>query len=125
AAMTPWNCPGAMFTRQAGPALAAGCTMLLQPASQTPFTALAVIALAAEAGVPPGVLSVVTGGASEIAAELTGNALVRKISFTGSTEVGSKLMAASAGHIQRVSLDMDGNAPLIIFVDADLDAAVV
>ena len=124
AAITPWNFPAAMFTRKAGPALAAGCTMVLKPASQTPFSALAVIALANEAGVPPGVLSVVTGEASAIAGELTANPLVRKLSFTGSTEIGSKLMAASAEHIKRVSLELGGNAPLIVFDDASMDAAV-
>lgn len=124
AAITPWNFPAAMFTRKAGPALAAGCTMVLKPASQTPFSAFAVIALAIEAGVPPGVLSVVTGEASVIAGELTGNPLVRKLSFTGSTEIGSKLMAASAEHIKRISLELGGNAPLIVFDDASMDAAV-
>src|SRR5690606_4415268 len=103
AAITPWNFPAAMITRKAAPALAAGCTMVLKPASQTPFTALALVELAARAGIPKGVLSVVTGSAGEVGAELTGNPIVRKLSFTGSTEVGRQLMAECAGDIKKVS----------------------
>ncbi|KPG96039.1 succinate-semialdehyde dehydrogenase [Pseudomonas sp. RIT-PI-q] len=124
AAITPWNFPAAMITRKAGPALAAGCTMVIKPASQTPFSALAMVALAEEAGIPPGVLSVVTGSAGEVGGELTSNPLVRKLSFTGSTEVGRKLMAECANDIKRVSLELGGNAPFIVFEDADLDTAV-
>ena len=124
AAITPWNFPAAMITRKAGPALAAGCTMILKPASQTPFTALALVELAHRAGIPAGVLNVVTGGASDIGGELTGNPLVRKLSFTGSTEIGRQLMAQCAHDIKRISLELGGNAPFIVFDDADLDAAV-
>jgi succinate-semialdehyde dehydrogenase/glutarate-semialdehyde dehydrogenase len=124
AAITPWNFPSAMITRKAGPALAAGCTMVIKPASQTPFSALAMAALAEEAGIPKGVLSVVTGRAGEVGGELTGNPLVRKLSFTGSTEIGQKLMAECAKDIKKVSLELGGNAPFIVFEDADLDAAV-
>jgi succinate-semialdehyde dehydrogenase / glutarate-semialdehyde dehydrogenase len=124
AAITPWNFPLAMITRKAGPALAAGCTMVLKPAGQTPYSALALAVLALEAGVPPGVFSVLTGSASKIGAELTGNPLVRKLSFTGSTEVGSKLAAQCAPTLKKLSLELGGNAPFIVFDDADLDAAV-
>ena len=124
AAITPWNFPSAMITRKAGPALAAGCTMVIKPASQTPFSALAMAALAEEAGIPKGVLSVVTGNAGEVGGELTGNPIVRKLSFTGSTEIGQKLMAECAKDIKKVSLELGGNAPFIVFEDADLDAAV-
>jgi succinate-semialdehyde dehydrogenase / glutarate-semialdehyde dehydrogenase len=124
AAITPWNFPSAMITRKAGPALAAGCTMVLKPASQTPFSALALAALAERAGLPDGVLNVVTGPAVEIGTELTGNTVVRKLSFTGSTEVGRQLMAQCARDIKKVSLELGGNAPFIVFDDADLDAAV-
>ncbi|WP_053160507.1 NADP-dependent succinate-semialdehyde dehydrogenase [Pseudomonas sp. P1.8] len=124
AAITPWNFPSAMITRKAGPALAAGCTMVIKPASQTPFSALALVALAERAGIPRGVLSVVTGAAAEIAEELTSNSAVRKISFTGSTEIGRELMAKCAYDIKKVSLELGGNAPFIVFEDADLDAAV-
>lgn len=124
AAITPWNFPAAMITRKAGPALAAGCTMVIKPASQTPFSALAMAALAEEAGIPKGVLSVVTGSAGEVGGELTGNPIVRKLSFTGSTEIGQKLMAECAKDIKKVSLELGGNAPFIVFEDADLDAAV-
>lgn len=124
AAITPWNFPSAMITRKAGPALAAGCTMVIKPASQTPFSALALVELAEQAGIPPGVLSVVTGSASEIAAELTSHSAVRKLSFTGSTEIGRELMAKCAPDIKKVSLELGGNAPFIVFEDADLDAAV-
>jgi succinate-semialdehyde dehydrogenase/glutarate-semialdehyde dehydrogenase len=113
-----------MITRKAGPALAAGCTMVIKPASQTPFSALALVNLAERAGIPPGVLSVVTGAAAEIADELTSNSAVRKISFTGSTEIGRELMAKCAYDIKKVSLELGGNAPFIVFEDADLDAAV-
>ena len=124
AAITPWNFPAAMITRKAGPALAAGCTMVIKPASQTPFSALAMVALAEQAGIPKGVLSVVTGSAGEVGGELTSNPLVRKLSFTGSTEIGQQLMAECAKDIKKVSLELGGNAPFIVFEDADLDAAV-
>lgn len=124
AAITPWNFPAAMITRKAGPALAVGCTMVLKPASQTPLTALALVALAERAGVPAGVLSVVTGSASAIGGEMSSNPLVRKLTFTGSTEVGRVLMAQTAATIKKVSMELGGNAPFIVFDDADLDAAV-
>ncbi len=124
AAITPWNFPAAMITRKAGPALAAGCTMVLKPASQTPYSALALVELAHRAGIPAGVLSVVTGSAGEVGGELTGNSLVRKLSFTGSTEIGRQLMEECAKDIKKVSLELGGNAPFIVFDDADLDAAV-
>src|SRR5262250_3867554 len=123
-AITPWNFPSAMLTRKAGPALAAGCTMVLKPASQTPYSALALCELAERAGVPKGVLSCVTGGATEIGAEMTSNPTVRKLSFTGSTEIGKVLMAQCAGTVKKLSLELGGNAPFIVFDDADLDAAV-
>ncbi|MEB0951948.1 NADP-dependent succinate-semialdehyde dehydrogenase [Citrobacter sedlakii] len=124
AAITPWNFPSAMITRKAGPALAAGCTMVLKPASQTPFSALALAELANRAGIPAGVFSVVTGSASAVGNELTGNPLVRKLSFTGSTEIGRQLMQQCARDIKKVSLELGGNAPFIVFDDADLDKAV-
>nr|WP_314491231.1 NADP-dependent succinate-semialdehyde dehydrogenase [uncultured Pseudomonas sp.] len=124
AAITPWNFPAAMITRKAGPALAAGCTMVLKPASQTPFSALALVELATRAGIPEGVLSVVTGSAGEVGGELTSNSLVRKLSFTGSTEIGRQLMQECAKDIKKVSLELGGNAPFIVFDDADLDKAV-
>jgi len=124
AAITPWNFPAAMITRKAGPALAAGCTMVLKPATQTPYSALALAVLAERAGVPKGVFSVVTGGAVEIGGELTANPVVRKLTFTGSTEIGIKLMAQCAPSIKKLSLELGGNAPFIVFDDADLDAAV-
>src|SRR5476649_1360998 len=124
AAITPWNFPAAMITRKAGPALAAGCTMVIKPASQTPFSALALVELAQRAGIPKGVLSVVTGSAGDIGSELTSNPIVRKLSFTGSTEIGRQLMAECAKDIKKVSLELGGNAPFIVFEDADLDAAV-
>lgn len=124
AAITPWNFPSAMITRKAGPALAAGCTMVLKPASQTPFSALALAELANRAGIPEGVFNVVTGSASEVGGELTGNPLVRKLSFTGSTEIGRQLMEQCAKDIKKVSLELGGNAPFIVFDDADLDKAV-
>jgi succinate-semialdehyde dehydrogenase / glutarate-semialdehyde dehydrogenase len=127
AGITPWNFPAAMPTRKAAPALAAGCTMVLKPAEQTPLTALAVMKLGEEAGLPPGVLSIVLGDADDapaIGREMTSNPLVRKLGFTGSTEVGKLLMAQCAGQIKKVSLELGGNAPFIVFDDADLDAAV-
>jgi succinate-semialdehyde dehydrogenase / glutarate-semialdehyde dehydrogenase len=123
-AITPWNFPAAMITRKAGPALAAGCTMVLKPASQTPFSALALCELAERAGVPKGVFSCVTGGAKEIGGEMTSNPIVRKLSFTGSTEIGKVLMAQCAGTVKKLSLELGGNAPFIVFNDADLDLAV-
>ena len=124
AAITPWNFPSAMITRKAGPALAAGCTMVLKPASQTPYSALALAELAERAGIPKGVFSVVTGSAGEVGGELTGNPIVRKVTFTGSTEIGRQLMVECAKDIKKVSLELGGNAPFIVFDDADLDAAV-
>ena len=124
ACITPWNFPLAMITRKAGPALAAGCTVVIKPAAQTPFSALALAELAERAGVPKGALNVITGAAKEIGAELTSNPIVRKLSFTGSTEVGKVLMAQCAGTIKKLSLELGGNAPFIVFDDADLDAAV-
>jgi succinate-semialdehyde dehydrogenase / glutarate-semialdehyde dehydrogenase len=124
ACITPWNFPLAMITRKAGPAIASGCTVVLKPASQTPFSALALADLAERAGVPGGVLNIVTGSATEIGAELTSNPLVRKLSFTGSTEIGKILMAQCAGTVKNLSLELGGNAPFIVFEDADLDAAV-
>jgi len=125
AAITPWNFPAAMITRKIGPALAAGCGVVLKPASQTPFTALALGALAQEAGLPDGLLNVVTGSAAEIGDVLTSSQTVRKLSFTGSTDVGARLYAQSAPSIKKLSLELGGNAPFIVFDDADLEAAVV
>ncbi len=124
AAITPWNFPAAMITRKIGPALAAGCGVVVKPASQTPFTALALGVLAQEAGLPDGLLNIVTGGSTEIGGVLTASPVVRKLSFTGSTEVGAKLYAQSAPTIKKLSLELGGNAPFIVFDDADLDAAV-
>ena len=124
ACITPWNFPLAMITRKAGPAIAAGCTVVLKPASQTPFSALALAELSERAGLPNGVLNVITGSAKEIGGELTSNPAVRKLSFTGSTETGRTLMAQCASTIKRLSLELGGNAPFIVFDDADLDAAV-
>ncbi len=124
AAITPWNFPTAMLSRKAGPALAAGCSMVVKPASKTPFSALAFADLALRAGVPKGLLSVLTGSASAIGGELTSNPTVRKISFTGSTEVGRQLMRQSADTVKKLSMELGGNAPFIVFDDADLDAAV-
>ena len=124
AAITPWNFPSAMITRKIGPALAAGCTVVLKPASATPFSALALAALAEEAGLPPGVFSVVTGSAAAIAGEMTRNPVVQKISFTGSTEIGRELMRDSADTIKKLSLELGGNAPFLVFDDADVDAAI-
>jgi succinate-semialdehyde dehydrogenase / glutarate-semialdehyde dehydrogenase len=124
AAITPWNFPAAMITRKAGPALAAGCTFVCKPAMQTPYSALAMAELAHRAGIPPGVFSVVTGSATAIGGEMTSNPIVRKVTFTGSTEIGKKLMVQCAGTLKKLSLELGGNAPFIVFDDADLDAAV-
>lgn len=124
AAITPWNFPTAMIARKAGAALAAGCTMVVKPAPQTPFSALALAALAERAGLPAGVLSVVTGPAQRIGDEILDHPLVRKLSFTGSTRTGKYLLQRCAGTLKRVSLELGGNAPFIVFDDADLDAAV-
>ena len=123
ACITPWNFPLAMITRKAGPAIAAGCTVVLKPASQTPFSALALAELGERAGLPKGVFNVITGSAVEIGGELTSNPDVRKLSFTGSTEIGKLLMAQCAGTVKKISLELGGNAPFIVFDDADLDAA--
>jgi succinate-semialdehyde dehydrogenase / glutarate-semialdehyde dehydrogenase len=123
-AITPWNFPAAMITRKAGPALASGCTMVLKPASQTPFSALALCELAERAGVPKGVFNCVTGSAKEIGGEITGNPIVRKVTFTGSTEIGKLLMAQCAATVKKTSMELGGNAPFIVFDDADLDAAI-
>ncbi|HYM41311.1 MAG TPA: NADP-dependent succinate-semialdehyde dehydrogenase [Steroidobacteraceae bacterium] len=124
AAITPWNFPSAMITRKVAPALAAGCTVVVKPASQTPYSALALAVLAMRAGLPAGVLNFVTGDATAIGGEMTSNPAVRKLTFTGSTAVGKKLMAQCAGTIKKLSLELGGNAPFIVFEDADLDAAV-
>ena len=124
AAITPWNFPAAMIARKAGAALAAGCSMIVKPATATPYTALALAQLAHDAGIPPGVLNVVVGDAAMIADAFTASPVVRKLSFTGSTAVGSRLMAQSARHIQKISLELGGNAPFIVFDDADVERAV-
>ncbi|HQW08032.1 MAG TPA: NADP-dependent succinate-semialdehyde dehydrogenase [Steroidobacteraceae bacterium] len=124
AAITPWNFPSAMITRKAGPALAAGCTFVCKPATQTPYSALAMAELATRAGVPAGVFSILTGSATEIGGEMTANPIVRKVTFTGSTEIGKKLMVQCAGTLKKLSLELGGNAPFIVFDDADLDVAV-
>ena len=124
AAITPWNFPAAMITRKAGAALAAGCTMVVKPASQTPFSALALAELAVRAGIPAGVFNVVTGSAKAIGGEICANPVVRKLSFTGSTEIGSELIAQCAPTVKKLSMELGGNAPFIVFDDADLDAAV-
>ena len=124
AMITPWNFPNAMITRKAGPALAAGCTVVLKPASQTPYSALALAELAERAGIPKGVFNVLTGNSRAIGGELTANPIVRKLSFTGSTETGRVLMRQSADTIKKLSLELGGNAPFIVFDDADIDAAV-
>lgn len=124
AAITPWNFPNAMITRKAGAALAAGCSMVLKPASATPYSALALAVLAEEAGLPAGVLNIVTGAAKAIGDELCRNPIVRKISFTGSTEIGADLMQACSATVKKMSMELGGNAPFIVFDDADLDAAV-
>lgn len=124
AAITPWNFPNAMITRKIAPALAAGCTFVIRPASQTPLSALAIAELAQRAGIPPGVVNVITGSSSEIGKVLTEDDRVKKFSFTGSTEVGRKLIAQCAGTVKKVSMELGGNAPFIVFNDADIDAAV-
>ena len=124
AAITPWNFPATMITRKAGAALAAGCTMVLKPASQTPFSALALAELAIRAGIPAGVFNVVTGSAKAIGGEICANPVVRKLSFTGSTEIGAELIAQCAPTVKKLSMELGGNAPFIVFDDADLDAAV-
>ncbi len=123
-AITPWNFPAAMITRKAGPALAAGCTMVCKPATATPYSALALAELGERAGIPAGVFSVVTGASGAIGGEMTSNPLVRKLTFTGSTEIGKLLMAQCAATVKKVSLELGGNAPFIVFDDADLDKAV-
>ncbi|WP_206996230.1 NAD-dependent succinate-semialdehyde dehydrogenase [Trinickia mobilis] len=124
AAITPWNFPAAMIARKVGPALAAGCPIIVKPAESTPFSALAMAVLAEQAGIPRGVLSIVTGEPRDIGAELTGNPTVRKLSFTGSTQVGRLLMAQCAPTVKKVSLELGGNSPFIVFEDADIDSAV-
>ena len=124
AAITPWNFPAAMITRKAGPALAAGCPIVVKPATSTPYSALALAALAEEAGIPAGVFNVITGDSGAIGGELTANPIVRKLSFTGSTEIGRVLYEQSAPTLKKLSLELGGNAPFIVFDDADLDAAV-
>lgn len=124
AAITPWNFPSAMITRKSAPALAAGCTVVVKPAAQTPFSAMALAELAHRAGIPKGVFNVITGPAREIGAEMTASPIVRKLSFTGSTPVGKKLMAACSSTVKKVSLELGGHAPFVVFDDADLDIAV-
>jgi succinate-semialdehyde dehydrogenase/glutarate-semialdehyde dehydrogenase len=124
AAITPWNFPNAMITRKSGPALAAGCTMVLKPATATPYSALAMAELGERAGIPAGVFSIVTGSASQIGGEMTSNPIVRKLTFTGSTEIGKVLMEQCAKTVKKTSMELGGNAPFIVFDDADLDAAV-
>ena len=125
AAITPWNFPSAMITRKAGPALAAGCTIVIKPAGSTPYSALALCELAERAGVPAGVMNVVTGASSQIGGELTSNEKVRKLTFTGSTKIGKVLMKQCADTVKKISLELGGNAPFMIFEDADIDAAVI
>jgi succinate-semialdehyde dehydrogenase/glutarate-semialdehyde dehydrogenase len=124
AAITPWNFPSAMITRKAGPALAAGCPVVVKPATATPFSALALAELAERAGIPPGVFNVVTGASGPIGKELTTNPIVRKLTFTGSTEIGKQLMEQCASTVKKLSLELGGNAPFLVFDDADLDAAI-
>jgi succinate-semialdehyde dehydrogenase/glutarate-semialdehyde dehydrogenase len=124
AAITPWNFPSSMIARKLGPALAAGCTIVIKPASQTPYSGLAWGVLCEQAGVPKGVVNIVTGAASEIGGELTSNPLVRKVSFTGSTEIGKVLLGQGAATVKRMSMELGGNAPFLVFDDADLDRAV-
>src|SRR5690606_1765560 len=124
AAITPWNFPAAMITRKVAPALAAGCAIIVKPAQQTPLTALALAELAQRSGIPGGVLQVLTGDSKTIGGVLTASPVVRKLSFTGSTEVGRLLMAQCAPTLKRLSLELGGNAPFIVFDDADIDAAV-
>jgi len=125
ASITPWNFPAAMITRKCAPALAAGCPVVIKPASQTPLSALALAELAERAGIPKGVVNVITGKASEVGGEMTSNPIVRKLSFTGSTAIGKKLMEQCAGTVKKVSLELGGNAPFLVFDDADIDAAVI
>ena len=125
ASITPWNFPNAMITRKCAPALAAGCTVVAKPATQTPYSAFALAELAERAGVPKGVLNIVSGISSEIGAEMTSNPVVRKLSFTGSTEIGKLLMERCAGTVKKMSMELGGNAPFIVFDDADIDSAVV
>ncbi|MGF1611962.1 MAG: NAD-dependent succinate-semialdehyde dehydrogenase, partial [Kiloniellales bacterium] len=124
AAITPWNFPNAMITRKCAPALAAGCPVVIKPATATPYSALALAELAERAGIPAGIVNIVTGGAREIGGEMTSNPIVRKLSFTGSTEVGKLLMEQCAATVKKVSMELGGNAPFLVFDDADLDAAV-
>ena len=124
AAITPWNFPNAMITRKAGPALAAGCTIVVRPATSTPYSALALCELAERAGIPPGVLNIITGPSREIGGELTSSPIVRKLSFTGSTEVGKLLIEQCASTVKKVSMELGGNAPFIVFNDANIDAAI-
>ena len=124
AAITPWNFPAAMIARKVAPALAAGCTFVCKPATQTPYSAFAMAELGARAGIPPGVVNILTGGSTEIGGEMTSNPIVRKLTFTGSTEVGKKLMTQCVGTLKKLSMELGGNAPFIVFDDADLDAAV-
>ena len=125
AAITPWNFPAAMITRKCGPALAAGCTMVVKPATATPYSALALAELAERAGVPAGVFSVVTGSSGAIGGEMTSNPIIRKLTFTGSTEIGKLLMEQCAGTVKKTSMELGGNAPFIVFNDADIDEAVL
>ncbi|HHL42594.1 MAG TPA: NAD-dependent succinate-semialdehyde dehydrogenase, partial [Hellea balneolensis] len=125
AAITPWNFPSSMITRKCAPALAAGCPVVIKPASETPYSALALAVLAERAGVPKGIFNVVTGAARAIGGELTSNPIVRKLSFTGSTPVGKILLAQCAGTVKKVSMELGGNAPFIVFKDADIDQAVI
>ena len=124
AAITPWNFPNAMITRKAGAALAAGCVIVVKPAAYTPYSALALCELAERAGVPKGVLNIITGPSAAVGGELTSNPIVRKLSFTGSTEVGRKLLEQCASTVKKVSMELGGNAPFIVFADADIDKAV-
>ncbi len=125
AAITPWNFPSSMITRKAGPALAVGCTIVIKPASQTPYSALALAVLAEKAGIPKGVINIITGSAKEIGLELSTNPIVKKLSFTGSTEVGKILLAQSASTVKKVSMELGGHAPFIVFEDADIDDSVI
>ena len=124
-AITPWNFPSSMLTRKCAPALAVGCPVVIKPASQTPYSALALAVLAEEAGFPKGVINIITGSAKEIGEELTSNPIVRKVSFTGSTEVGKTLLAQCSKTVKKVSMELGGHAPFIVFDDADIDEAVI
>ena len=123
-AITPWNFPNAMISRKAGPALAAGCSFVCKPASETPLSALAMAELGERAGIPAGVFNVLTGSAKEIGGEITSNPDIRIVTFTGSTEIGKVLLQQAAGTVKKCSMELGGNAPFIVFDDADLDAAV-